>query len=125
MSRRIMSLPLLGALLLVFAPATGATTAPPPIVNVKVTITDSGIVVAPKQAARGAYARFLLVNRGSQPHAFAFGSTRGGTGFARFLRPREHKVLFFFLESRGTLGYRGTMRPDRSKQAMRGIFTVF
>jgi len=125
MGRRITALAVVSAAALgVLAPGAGATTAPPPVVTVKVTITDSKIAVSPTRAARGAYARFILVNRGSQQHTFTLGSPNG-FGFARRLRPSEHKVFLLFLNLRGTLAYRGTAAPDRSKAAMHGLFTIF
>jgi hypothetical protein len=124
-------LTVLVAAVLVAAGSGGArtqTTAPPPVVNVKVTITDSRIGVAPKSAVRGAYARFILVNLGSQAHGFALGSTKRGsgvqTGFSKLLKPREHKVLLLFLDYRGKVAYRGTLPADRTKPGMRGTFTI-
>jgi hypothetical protein len=104
------------------------TTAPPPVVNVKVTITDTRIGVTPKIAQRGDYARFILVNLGKQPHTFTLGTTKHGTGvqtgFSKALKPNEQKILLLFLDYRGRISYRGTLPADRSKPGMQGVFTI-
>lgn len=104
------------------------TTAPPPVVTVKVTITDSRIGVSPKSAIRGSYARFILLNIGKQPHTFTLGNGQRGkgvqTGFSKLLAPRQQKVLLLFLDYRGKVAYRGSLPADRSKPGMQGVFTI-
>jgi hypothetical protein len=104
------------------------TTAPPPVVDVKVTISDSAIRMTPKRAFRGDYARFILVNVGKKPHTFTFGAKTKGTGvqtgFTKPLRPNEQKILLLFLDYRGKVSYFGSLAADRTKAAMRGIFTI-
>jgi hypothetical protein len=104
------------------------TTAPPPVVDVKVTITDTAIRMTPKRAFRGDYARFILVNVGKKPHTFRFGATKKGagvqTGFTKPLRPNEQKILLLFLDYRGRVAYFGSLAADRLKAAMRGTFTI-
>jgi hypothetical protein len=108
--------------------AEPATTAPPPVIDVRVTITDSAITLRPKSAIRGAFARFILVNAGTKPHAFTLGTAKRGTGaqtgFSSSLRPKQQKVLLLFLDYRGRLPYFGSLPADRSKSAMKGIFTI-
>jgi hypothetical protein len=102
------------------------TTAPPPVVNIKVTITDTAISMSPKRAQRGDYAR--LVNLGKESHAFTLGnakpSTGRQTGFTRMLRPKEETILLLFLDYRGPVAYFGTLAADRSKPGMKGFFTI-
>jgi hypothetical protein len=104
------------------------TTAPPPVVDIRVTITDSAITMSPKRALRGDFARFILVNTGRSPHTFTFGSSKRGigvqTGFSKPLRPKEQKILLLFLDYRGKVAYFGSLPADRSKAAMRGFFTI-
>ena len=104
------------------------TTAPPPVVDVKVTITDNAIRMTPKQAFRGDYARFILVNVGKKPHTFTFGAKKKGTGvqtgFTKPLRPNEQKILLLFLDYRGRVSYFGSLAADRSKAGMKGVFTI-
>jgi hypothetical protein len=104
------------------------TTAPPPVVNVKVTITDTRIGVTPKVAQRGDYARFIMINVGKRPHTFTLGSTKHGTGvqtgFSKALKPNEQKTLLLFLDYRGQVAYRGSLPADRSLPGMRGVFTI-
>jgi hypothetical protein len=104
------------------------TTAPPPVVSVKVMITDARISMHPKRAQRGTMARFILVNIGKKPHTFKLGSERRGTGaqsgFTKALKPSEHSINIFFLDYRGKLPYFAPLPADRSKPAMRGVFTI-
>jgi hypothetical protein len=104
------------------------TTAPPPVVDIKVTITDTRIGLTPKGAQRGDYARFILLNVGKKPHTFTLGGTKHGTGvqtgFSRLLKPKEQKILLLFLDYRGRIAYRGTLPADRSLPGMKGVFTI-
>lgn len=110
------------------SPAQLGTTAPPEVVTVKITMTDTAFRVTPKAAPRGAIARFVLVNRGKKPHTFALGHTRHGTGsqtgFTKSLKPGEQSILILFLDYRGLLPYRGTLTHDRAKPAMQGTFRI-
>ena len=110
---------------LVPAAAAGAspqTTAPPPVVTIRVLITDTGLFLSPKKAARGAYGRFILTNAGNRPHTFTIGSAKRGTGvqagFTRVLKPKEQKVLLLFLDYRGKVPY---WLEGRSQ---RGVLTI-
>jgi hypothetical protein len=104
------------------------TTAPPPVVDVRVTITDAAIRMSPKGAFRGDFARFILVNVGKKPHTFTFGGAKRGagvqTGFRQPLKPRQQKILLLFLDYRGRITYYGSLAADRAKPAMKGVFTI-
>jgi hypothetical protein len=110
------------------SPAQPQTTAPPEVITVRVNMTDSAFRVSPKSAPRGDLGRFILVNRGKKPHAFALGHTKHGTGtqtgFSRTLKPGQQVVLILFLDFRGALAYRGTLPADRVKPAMQGTFKI-
>ena len=110
------------------SPAKPTTTAPPEVITVRVTLTDSRFGVTPKSAPRGDLGRFILVNRGKKKHTFALGHTKHGTGsqtgFTRTLTPGQQVVLIFFLDYRGQLQYRGTLPHERGKAAMQGIFKI-
>jgi hypothetical protein len=106
------------------------TTAPPPVVTVKVMITDSRISMIPRRAQRGVMARFILINRGAKAHTFKLGHERRGTGtqtgFTKALKPSEQSILIYFLDYRGKLPYLSILpAADLSKPGMRGIFTIF
>jgi hypothetical protein len=106
------------------------TTAPPPVVTVKVMITDSRISMTPARAQRGVMARFILINRGKKAHTFKLGHERRGTGtqtgFTKALKPSEQSILIYFLDFRGKLPYLSILpTADLSKPGMRGIFTIF
>ena len=105
------------------------TTAPPPVVTIKVMITDSKIAMTPKRAQRGVMARFILLNLGKQAHTFKLGHERHGTGtqtgFTKALKPSEQSILIFYLDYRGQLPYLGSLPADRTKPGMKGIFTIF
>ena len=105
-----------------------STTAPPEVITVKITMTDTAFRVSPKSAPRGDIGRFILVNRGTKSHAFALGHTRHGTGsqtgFTRTMKPGQQAVLILFLDYRGLLPYRGTLPHDRNLAAMKGTFKI-
>jgi hypothetical protein len=105
------------------------TTAPPPVVTIKITITDSRIAMVPKRAQRGAMARFILLNLGKQPHTFKLGHERRGTasqtGFTKPLKPGEQHVAIYYLDYRGKLPYFSAEKADQNKPGMKGIFTIF
>ena len=98
------------------------------MVDVRVTITDAAIRMSPKGAFRGDFARFILVNVGKNPHTFTFGGAKRGagvqTGFRQALKPRQQKILLLFLDYRGRITYYGSLPADRTKPAMKGIFTI-
>ena len=109
--------------------ARPTTTAPPPIVTIKVMITDSKIAMIPKRAQRGVMAQFILINRGAKPHTFKLGHQRHGTGtqtgFTRALKPSSQSIFIYYLDYRGKLPYLAPLPADRSKPGMRGVFTLF
>jgi hypothetical protein len=109
--------------------ARPTTTAPPPIVTIKVMITDSKIAMIPKRAQRGVMAQFILINRGAKPHTFKLGHQRYGTGtqtgFTRSLKPSSQSIFIYYLDYRGKLPYLAPLPADRSKPGMKGIFTIF
>lgn len=131
MKTRLAVLATVSAAALVPAAQTAArpqTTAPPPVVEIRVTISDSGIRFAPAHAVRGAYARFILVNVGARPHTLALGARKKAagvqTGFTKLLKPKEQKVLLLFLDFRGRVPYLAPLPHDRGKPGMKGVFTI-
>ena len=104
------------------------TTAPPPVSNIKVTITDTGVTISPKLAQRGSMGRFILINRGKKPHTFVLGHERRGTGvqtgFKKALKPSEQSVLILFLDFRGAIPYHSPLPADKTKPRMQGIFRI-
>jgi hypothetical protein len=111
-----------------YAAKAPATTAPPPVVDIRVRVTDKAIVMSPRSAYRGSYARFTLVNTGRQKHTILFGRTQKQsgvqTGFNAALRPEQQKILLLFLDYRGGVPYYGTLPADRKKPGMKGTFTI-
>lgn len=105
-----------------------STTAPPEVISVKITMTDTAFHVTPKSAPRGDIGRFILVNRGKKSHTFALGHLQHGTGtqtgFTRTMKPGQQAVLILFLDYRGLLPYRGTLPHDRALAAMKGTFRI-
>jgi hypothetical protein len=125
--KRVAPLAALAAVALVAATQGAArpqTTAPPPVVNIRVLITDSGVFLSPKKAPRGDYARFILTNAGSKAHTFTIGTTKRGTGaqagFTKALKPKEQKILLLFLDYRGKVPY----FADEASSRMKGILTI-
>jgi hypothetical protein len=109
--------------------ATSTTTAPPPVVDVKITITDARFGVSPSRARRGSLARFILVNLGKKPHSFKLGHERRGTGsqtgFTTAVPAGAQRVHIIFLDYRGKLPYAPALPADKSKPGMRGNFTIY
>jgi len=132
-NRRLFALAAASVVALVPAAQSSArpeTTAPPPIVTIKVMITDARISMTPKRAQRGTMARFILMNRGQKAHTFKLGHERRGTGtqtgFTKALQPSQQHILIYYLDYRGQLPYL-SIKPttDLRKPAMKGIFTIF
>ena len=131
MKSRLFALAAVSAVALVPAAQSAGqpqTTAPPPVSNIKVIITDSGITISPKLAQRGSMGRFILVNQGKKPHTFVLGHERRGTGvqtgFKKALKPSEQSVLILFLDFRGAIPYHSPLPADKSKPGMQGIFRI-
>jgi hypothetical protein len=104
------------------------TTAPPPVIDIRVTMTDRVVKVSPASGFRGDYARFTVINSGKSAHTLAFGHQKRGTGvqtgFTAALKPRQQKILLLFLDYRGKVPYAGTLPADRTKPGWKGFFTI-
>lgn len=132
MNRRfLLAFPLVAVALVPAARAAqqhSQTTAPPPVVDIHVKISDAGISFSPKRAVRGAFARFVLLNTGKKAHALLLGATKRGagvqTGFHKTVKPNEQAVLLLFLDYRGKVPYRATLPTDRGKPRMQGTFLI-
>ena len=109
--------------------AKSQTTAPPAIIPIKITMTDTAFSVTPKSAPRAAFGRFILTNRGKKAHAFTLGSEKRGigiqTGFTKMLKPDQQAILVLFLDYRGRIAYRGSLPADRNKTRMKGFIRIF
>ena len=132
MNSRLFALAAVSAVALVPAAHSAyapATTAPPQVANIKITVTDTGINVSPKRAQRGSMGRFILVNVGKKPHTIVLGHERRGTGvqtgFKKALQPSQQSVLILFLDFRGEVPYRSILPADQGKPRMKGIFRIF
>ena len=116
---------------LALAPAAQArpqTTAPTVFFNIKVTLTNSRIILDKHNAPRGTYARFIIRNVDKRPHNFTLGKTRRGTGaqsgFSRTLKPHQKQILLLLLDYRGPIPSSGGLPSDRSKPGMKGVFPI-
>ena len=110
--------------------ATGPqTTAPPPIVTIRVNITDRTISMSPKRAQRGVMAQFVLINTGKKAHTFTLGHEKRGTGtqtgFSAPVKPRGQSIKIYYLDYRGKLPYLSSNKADLKIPGMRGVFTIF
>ena len=117
------------ASLAVLVPAAQGTTDPVEEVDVYVTLRDSGITLSRKEAVSGAVARFIVHNLGKKPHSFVLGTgrvTAVRTGLStRVMQPRSKvKILLVFLDFRGGLTYRSTVKADLRNPKMKGVFTI-
>jgi len=104
------------------------TTVPEVFWPVYVTITDARISLNRKTAHRGDEVRFTIRNIGKKLHTFSLGDKKHSlgrqVGFSATLKPREEKVFLLYLDYRGELPYRSTIRADLKKPGMRGIFKI-
>ena len=105
------------------------TTEPGEIVEVTVTITDSKITLSDYAAERGDQIDFHVANNGRRAHNFVL---RGigpvalsnlGLG-TNLIRPKGKAVLQVFLDFRGEMTYKSTVRADQSKPGMKGTFRI-
>ena len=94
--------------------------------DVRVTITDTRIVLDRHAAPRGVEARFHIRNKGAKTHNFTLnGPKLGGgrrQGFSRTLKPGQQKTVRLFLDLRARQSYSSALPADRSKPRMRGVF---
>jgi len=109
--------------------ARPSTTEPDNYVTVNVTITDTRIIISDDSANRGEGVDFHVKNIGKKPHNFvllgqqAIGLAHEGLGTPVIL-PKKTWVLQTFMDVRGELPYKSTLRADRAKPGMKGTFTV-
>jgi hypothetical protein len=105
------------------------TTEPDEYVRVNVTISDTKITMNDYEASRGEGVDFYVKNIGKKPHNFrlvgenAIGLAREGLG-TPILLPRKTWVLQVFMDIRGDLPFRSTLKADAKKPGMKGTFTV-
>lgn len=109
-------------------PAAPATTAPDLYVTVNVTMTNTRFILSLHSGPRGADAKFVLHNISNKPHNFALGKVNYGegnpTGFNATVKPGKTKILFLFLDVRGTLTYGPGLRADANEAGMKGEFLI-
>jgi hypothetical protein len=110
--------------------ALPTTTEPTEIIDVNVTLRDTGITVSPKAGERGTASRFIVRNRGKKLHTFTVGHDKVvvlhkaglSTGI---IRPGSRaRILLLFLDYRGKLQYRSIAPADKNNPRMRGFFTI-
>jgi hypothetical protein len=105
------------------------TTEPGEVIEVDVTITDSKITMSDTAAERGDQVDFHVVNNGRRAHNFALRGTGpialSNLGLStNLLRPKGKTVLQVFLDFRGDMIYKSTVRADQSKPGMKGTFKI-
>ena len=105
------------------------TTEPGEIVQVAVTITDTKITLSDYAAQRGDQLDFHVANKGRRAHNFVL---RGSGPVAlsdlglgtNLIRPKGTVVLQVFLDFRGDMVFKSTVRADQSKPGMKGTFRI-
>jgi hypothetical protein len=104
------------------------TTNAPPILTIKVTLTDNSITVKPNSAARGTNTIFILTNRGTKTRTWLLGDAGRGVGkkigFASVLAPNQQKTVVMFLDYRGLLPYSSSPSPGATKNVLKGSFRI-
>jgi hypothetical protein len=110
-------------------PAAHGTTEPDVYNQVTVTISDTKITVSDTTATRGEGVDFHVKNIGKKPHNFvlvgdkAIGLAREGLG-TPVLLPKKTWVLQVFMDVRGDLPFKSSLKADSKKPGMKGTFTV-
>jgi hypothetical protein len=105
------------------------TTEPGEIIEVTVTITDVKIPLSDYDAERGAQVDFHVVNKGRRAHNFVLRGTGPialsdlGLG-TNLIKPKGSAVLQVFLDFRGQMIYKSTVRADLTKAGMKGTFNI-
>ena len=139
MSLRLLSVvAVLAAVLVTLVPfAHGATrvaagpqtTEPEVYEDVNVTITDRKIVLSDRRAERGEGVSLHVKNTGKKPHSFAFAGrgalALGSAGLSTpVLKPGQTYILSVYMDVRGAVPYRSTVKADAGRIGMRGVFFV-
>jgi hypothetical protein len=134
--KRIVALGVLSAAALVpsaqgMARLQGAplTTEPGTYDDVDVTITDQRIKLSNFVGERGNGAAFHVRNIGTRPHNFALVGagvvSLSNSGIATpVLKHNERYVLQVYLDARGSIIYRSTVKRDLTKVNMKGRFII-
>jgi hypothetical protein len=110
--------------------ATGPKTTEPEVYqDVNVTLTDRKIVLSERRAERGEGVTLHVKNTGNKPHSFSFAGrgalSLGGSGLGTpVLKPGQTAVLSVYMDLRGAIPYRSTVKADASRIGMRGVFFV-
>ena len=139
MSLRLLSLlAVMAAVLVTLVPfAHGATraaagpktTEPDVFQDVNVTLTDRKIVLSERRAERGEGVTLHVKNTGTKPHSFSFAG-RGALSLSSsglgtpVLKPGQTAILSVYMDLRGAIPYRSTVKADASRIGMRGVFFV-
>jgi hypothetical protein len=109
--------------------AAPRTTEPEVYQDVNVTITDRKIVLSDRRAERGEGVTLHVKNIGTKPHSFGFAGrgalALGGGGLSTpALKPGQTYILSVYMDLRGAIPYRSTLKADASRIGMRGVFFV-
>ena len=105
------------------------TTEPDAYQDVNVTITDRKIMLSERRAERGEGVTLHMKNTGTKPHSFGFAGrgalSLGNTGLGTpVLKPGQTAILSVYMDLRGAIPYRSTVKADASRIGMRGVFFV-
>jgi hypothetical protein len=105
------------------------TTEPGEIIDINVTMTDTRITMSDKTAQRGDQVDFHIQNNGRRSHNFVLGGTGPlaltGLGLStNLIKPKGSAVLQVFLDFRGNMTYKSSVRTDLAKPGMKGTFAI-
>jgi hypothetical protein len=105
------------------------TTGPALMYTIRVTISDTRIVLSRHDLPRTYSARFSIRNVGTTTHSFTLSvaprGTRRGVIVNRVLKPKTSAVAFLInAEFRGVLTYYSGVAADSGKPGMEGTFTI-
>jgi hypothetical protein len=106
------------------------TTQPDVYDDIDVALTDRKITLSDKIGTRGDGVNFHIRNTGKRPHNFTLLAQGVVTGLGHTglgsptLKRGQSFVLQVYLDYRGDFVYRSTLKTDRAKPGMHGIFSV-
>jgi hypothetical protein len=117
MTRKVIPLLAVAALAAALLPAASATTQPTITINIRISVTDTGITFSQYRARRGWGVHFLIRNTGKKPHRIDIGGI-----VSPIIQPGKRSRVSASLEERGRYPFRVTLNPGPKAK---GWFIVY
>lgn len=110
---------LLTAIVVPTAVAATRTTEPGVLYPVKVTISDTEIVIAHARYPRGAIIQYRVKNIGTRKHAFMVATQR-----TRTIEPGGKAILLVVFDVRGKIPYKSPVKADAGVKGLKGFIRI-